>query len=93
MPNRTLRTKYRVAIFLWFINAAALSLAALYLSAYFFIALFALFVVVGVYSLSLRCPSCGKKILYNPVNMFGAELWVWTSWIPKRCTQCGIDLK
>ena len=89
MQNYPVRTKYRIAIFLWFINAPALLLATLYLNQYFLIPLFAVFAIVGLYTLLLKCPRCGKKVLYNPINIFGTELWVWTSWIPKSCTQCG----
>ncbi len=90
--NPTVRVKYRLTVFLWFVNGLALLLGALYLSGFLVIPLVALFLVVGLYTMSLRCPACGKRVLYNPVRLFGVELNMWTSWIPKRYTRCGKEM-
>ena len=86
-----IRTRYRIAIFLWFINGTAFILGALYITKYFLIPLFVLFIGIGLYTISLKCPNCGKRVLHNPVTIFGVELYIWTSWIPKRCSKCKVE--
>jgi len=92
VPDLTTRARYRLAIFLWFVNGAALGLGALYLSEYFLIPLFLLLAIVGFYAMSLKCQTCGHRVLYNPVTILGVKLRMWTSWIPKRCSNCSTDI-
>jgi hypothetical protein len=93
-PNYTVRTKYRIAIFLWLVNGSALGLGTVYVSDYFIIPLlFFLMLVIGLYTILLRCPHCAKRVLYNPFTFLGTTIWIWTSWIPKRCTRCGKELE
>lgn len=92
MRNYRIRTKYRIAIFLWFLIGPAL-LFGTHMSQYFFIPLFILFIVLGLYAVLLKCPECGKSVLNNPIRVFGTEFYIWTCWIPKKCTRCGIELK
>lgn len=89
----TIRTKYRLSMITWFISGAILSLGAIYISEYFLIPLIIVLFIVGLYTLSLKCPSCGKRVLHNPVKILGMEFYIWTSWIPKYCTKCGEPLK
>ena len=67
--------------------------AAVYFSPYFVIPLVVLLLVIGLYTISLRCPHCGKRVLYNPLTILGTTIWIWTAWIPKRCTECGKELE
>ena len=87
--NFTLRSKYRIAIFVWIVGGSILLLGTLYLTQYLLIPLIIVTFIIGGYSLSLKCPICGKPVLHNRVKIFGLELNIWTSWIPKRCTRCG----
>ena len=91
-PRYTVRTKYRIAIFLWFVNALALMAGAVVISAYFIIPLVVLLTVIGLYTISLKCPYCGKRVLHNPLTIFGTTIWIWTAWVPRKCTQCGKEL-
>jgi len=86
----TIRTKYRIAIFLWFILGSGL-LFGTYFSEYFFVPLFILFLISGVYTLLLRCPKCGKSVLNKPVRIFGTELYIWICWVPGKCSKCGTE--
>ncbi len=76
---------------IWLISGFLLLIGAMDITPYFLILLFLVLGIVGFYELSLRCPSCRKRILYNPINIFGKEIYIWTSWVPKKCTKCGID--
>lgn len=87
-----IRTKYRLSIVIWFISGSILGLAAMYITKYFLIPLFVVGFVIGVYGLSLKCPNCGKRVLYNPLKIFRMEFYIWTSWIPKNCTKCNMQL-
>lgn len=88
-----IRTKFKLLVGMWLISGSILLLGAMYLTPYFLIPLFVVFGLIGFYSMSLRCPNCRKPVLFNPIKIFGKEIFIWTSWIPKKCTKCGIDLK
>ena len=90
--NPGIRTRYRIAISIWLTGGSILLLGSLYVTRYLIVPLLMLFGVIGTYALSLKCPNCGKRVLYNPVRLFGKEFYIWTSWIPKECTRCGTDL-
>jgi len=92
MHNLPIRTKYRIAILIWFIGGSVLLLGTIYLTQYFLVPLLILFCAIGIYVLSLKCPNCRKRVLHNPVTIMGKEFNIWTSWIPTKCTQCGRDL-
>jgi len=88
----SIRKKYRIAIWTWFIGGSALLLASLYLTDYFLVLLLALFGSIGIYVLGLKCPICNKRVLRNPARILGKEFYIWTPWIPRKCTQCGKEL-
>ena len=58
----------------------------------FMLTFFMLFIALGFYTMSLKCPSCKKPVLNNPIHIFGVELWLTTPWMPKKCSKCGYDL-
>ena len=89
----SVRARYRLALITWFVSGAILSLGAIYISEYYLIPLIITLFIVGIYTMSLKCPSCGKRVLHNPVKILGIELYIWTSWIPKFCTKCKKPLK
>lgn len=93
MKNLAVRSKYRIAICIWLIGGSVFLIGTIYLTNYFLITLLALFATVGIYTLSLKCPNCGKRVLYNPVRILGKEFYIWTSWIPKKCTRCSRNLR
>ena len=51
---------------------------------YFLIPLFLLFFSVGIYTLLVRCPKCGKPVFYN--------YFFWSPWAPRKCRRCGYKL-
>jgi len=44
-------------------------------------------VVVGLFSMTIKCPECGK-----PVGRIGRGPF-WNAFAPSRCGQCGHDLR
>lgn len=76
----------------WLVLGFAFSGLAIRYSEWFLIPLFLTLVLVGLVSFSLRCPKCKKSALNNPITVFGVEMYIWTSWIPKNCTHCGEPL-
>src|SRR5262249_31326653 len=44
-----------------------------------------LFLIVGsiaIYLIRVKCPTCGKPVLYNPIRFLGVSVWIWTCWVP-----------
>ena len=76
--------RYRMAMVAWPIGGILISL--------FFhngpIAIgiaFGLMIVLAVYSMSIRCPHCGKKVGLNDGG--------WDAFAPAKCGECGFNLK
>jgi hypothetical protein len=86
------RFKFRVVVVLWFLLGSAFLIMSMYISNYFIIPLLLVTAMLGMYSLSLRCPNCGKPVLHNHIEIFGIDFYIWTSWIPKKCKKCGVEL-
>ena len=87
-----LRNRVRLTTLLFVANGLALLLGALMISQFFLIALLVLLVICGGYVLSLRCPNCGNRVIYNPVDFLGVKMWMYTPWVPERCSQCTYPL-
>jgi len=88
----TLRSKYRTLVWCWLLIAFLSLIGAMYITGYLEILLILTTLAIGGYSLSLKCPSCGKRVLYNPIKILGLEFYTWTPWIPKNCTKCNKEL-
>lgn len=87
-----IRAKYRLLLVVWIVSATALGLGSMYITEYFIIPLLVVTFVVGGYCTFLKCPNCGKPVLYNPLKILGINFHVWTPRIPKKCTKCGGQL-
>jgi len=87
-----LRRNYRIIVALWFVLGSVLMIGSVYVGEYILILLLLFTVAIGVYCLTLKCPSCGKSVLHNPVKILGNDLYIWTPWIPKSCAKCGEKL-
>ena len=61
-------------------------------SKYFIVILFIFMLYAGIYMRTIKCPKCGKPVLYNPVNVFGIEIPIWTGTVPKNCSKCSEKL-
>ena len=85
----SLRKRFRTILVLWFLFGSLLLLSSMYIGSYSLLLLFLTALVFAIYCISLKCPFCGKALLHNPVNLFGMEIYMWTAWIPKKCTKCG----
>jgi hypothetical protein len=49
--------------------------------------LFAEMLAIGIYSMTIKCPECGK-----PVGRIGRGPF-WNAFAPSRCGHCGHDLR
>jgi hypothetical protein len=89
----SLRIKLRILLWLWMIGGSLFSLCILYISHWFIVPLLILFLVVGVGGMLLKCPQCHRPATYNPINLLGLTVWMWTPWIPIKCSKCRNELK
>jgi len=87
-----LRKKFRAMVIFWFLAGFGLLVAAVELSSYYLAGLLLIAAVVAGYMMNLKCPACGKRVLYKPITVFGITIPFWISWIPKQCSKCGAPL-
>jgi len=93
-----IRTKFRILFFsLFFFGISSGFLS--YIINPEFIPLFglALFFLIGISAINLRCPNCNKPVLYNfypnlSKLFYGKEKWLWTFWVPRKCQKCGTEI-
>jgi hypothetical protein len=88
-----IRSKIRFSYFLLFINALGCIALTELVSQWFIVLLFLIAGSIGIYLIRVKCPTCGKPVLYNPIHLLGVTAWIWTSWVPRRCTRCGTPLE
>ena len=84
-----LRRKHRLIILSWFVLGSILMLLGMYVSQWFLLILIIYMCIIALLGRNLRCPKCGKIILYNEVTVFGMKFKIWTSWMPSKCPNCG----
>jgi hypothetical protein len=87
-----LRSKLRLAYLIWLIGGFLHILLVLYVSKWFMTTFLILFLSIALYTMFLKCPSCKKPVLNNPIRVFGTEFWLTTHWMPKKCSKCGYML-
>lgn len=87
-----MRNRVRLTMLLFVSNGLALLLAAHVFSELLLIGLVVLLVVCGLYTLALRCPHCGNPVVYNQTNFLGVRMWMYTPWVPDKCSRCGNPL-
>ncbi len=85
----TIRARFRFALASWLVLGMLVLIWAVHYGGFRILLLFALQFSIAAYCLSLRCPQCKKPVLHNPIRLFGNQIYIWTSWIPKRCPKCG----
>ena len=86
-----IKTRLRLGYFLWFILGSVFALLFLYENNLFLIPLIGVFVLVGIHNFFLKCPQCGKAVLYNPVKVFGRDVNIWTAFPPAKCSKCEFE--
>lgn len=84
-----LRRKLGFALAIWAVGGISLSVAAVNISQYFIAPLAVLSVVIGMYTLNLRCPSCGGHVLLSYVEIGALKIPYVISWLPRKCSNCG----
>lgn len=89
----TVRKKYHLIIFAWFLAGSIFVLLSLYVHESFIIVLIAFAIFLGSYSLALKCPNCGKSVLRNTVDFFGMKMNMVTARITETCQKCGIKIE
>jgi len=88
-----IRSKVRFSYFLLFINALGCIALAELVSQWFVLLLFLIVGSIAIYLIRVKYPTCGKPVLYNPIRFLGVSVWIWTCWVPQRCTSCGTPLE
>lgn len=83
-----LRHKYWFANITIFIGVIIESLLAGYISWLFVLCVLPTIIIVGRYAYFDKCVICNKYVLENPLYE-GSKIWLWTPWLPKKCTKCG----
>jgi hypothetical protein len=58
----------------------------------FILAAFGLQIILGIYSLMLKCPTCGHPIFKQRIIILGMEFTPWDALPPAKCAKCGQDL-
>ena len=86
------RSKCRFALLVFVSNEMFFIFLSIYISQVFIILALIVLIVCGFYIITLKCPVCGKPVLYNPVNNLGIKMHAYTVTIPENCTQCGMQL-
>ena len=87
-----MRKKLVISLIIWFVCGFNLLIAIVEISELFLIPLFLLALVLGLWINTMKCPKCGKPVTYNPIKIFGVNIYFWTPWIPKKCSKCGHEL-
>ncbi len=85
------KTRLQLAYGLWFILGSVFALLFLYKDHLFLVPLIGVFILLGIHNFLLKCPQCGKTVLYNPVRMFGRDIYIWTAFPPAKCTKCDFE--
>ena len=89
----SLSTKLLIAHCLTIISIFGFGTAAiLFQQRYLIIPVFIIFIIFGLYGLSLKCPSCGLPVLVrrNPI-VPRFKLWVW--WMKDESINCSHRFK
>ena len=87
-----MRKKLVILLIIWFVGGFILGIATVEISELFLIPLLLLALVLGLWINTMKCPKCGKPVTYNPIKIFGVNIYFWTPWIPKKCSKCGHEL-
>jgi hypothetical protein len=78
--------RYRLVVFSW-LPIGSVTTALLGGTSSAFPAAVAELFAIGFYSMTIKCPKCGK-----PVGRIGRGPF-WNAFAPSRCGQCGHDLR
>lgn len=49
-------------------------------------------IIYAGYAFFSRCPGCRTPVLLRSVNLFGAEIYLWSILTPRACRRCGEPL-
>lgn len=90
--NISIQHKIFIAIAIWITGGLLFAFLALTVSKWFLVLTSLLFLSIGVYTITLKCPKCHKPVIYNPVYFFGLEIWVYGIKVPEKCSKCGQPL-
>jgi len=82
----TIRQKHRLWMVFSLITGLLLLLGMLTVHFYLIFPLLLLLLSQSWYIYQVKCPYCRNLLLYN--KSLG-NFYVWTSWIPNNCTECG----
>jgi rRNA maturation protein Nop10 len=85
----SLRARYRFTVLVFTTNEMVLGLLSIYVSPLFMIGAVAVLFSCGIYAMQIRCPVCGKPVLYNAINNLGIRMYAYMPAVPEKCTKCG----
>src|SRR5260370_6917337 len=77
-----LRARYRFALLAFLTNEPAFIFLSIYVSELFLVPAFVVLFVFGFYAIRLKCPVCGKPVLYNRVNNLCIQIYSYPPTIP-----------
>ncbi len=86
-----IRTKLRIALLLWAFGGLSILTISFVISMNFIVILFPLFICIGVYLISLKCPVCGANVLCRAIKINGMEIPFYISWLPRKCRKCNAE--
>jgi len=88
------KNKLRMATVIWFVGGLLLIVSAFQINPWLVGPLIiVLLVIVNIFSHRLKCSNCGTSVLLARFDVFGREIWFWSSKMPDRCRKCGYDLR
>ena len=91
--NMNIKNTLRLGRIVWLFGGLALSAFIIEVSPWLIFPVAILMLVsLIVFSRGLKCPNCGRPVLFNRINIFGRETWFWTYRMPEICAKCGYDL-
>ena len=93
MNKDSLRARLAALLLIWFLGGISLLYMATFISQWYIVAvlIFAVAHAISAHHL-LKCPKCRKNVTLNLVKIGGIEIWLYTPWIPEKCSHCGEEI-
>ena len=87
-----IKIKYYLGLIIFILLMIFWSWCIIKFSNKFLIPLLITFFGMGIFSMSLKCPKCGKNVLLDQYNIFGENIEIANRWVYDKCINCGYKL-